>query len=64
MIDKNNHFTTFGKLIVSYLQYRSDILRLNVEPNLMKVAEAKKTFEQLKKNIKKGIYVQVLKVLV
>jgi len=52
VIDKKNQFTTFGKLIHSYLQYRSDVLRLNVEPNLMKVAEAKKTFEQLKKQPK------------
>ena len=52
VIDKNNKFTALGNLIVSYLQHRSDVLRLQVEPNLMKLAEAKKTFEALKKKLK------------
>ncbi|MGQ0827566.1 MAG: DUF7687 domain-containing protein [Bacteroidota bacterium] len=52
VIDKKNKFTPFGKLIVSYLKHRSDIIRTEVEPNLMKVAEAKKTFDSLKKKLK------------
>lgn len=52
VIDTKNQFTVFGKLIHSYLQYRSDVLRKDVEPNLMKVADAKKVFEQLKKQLK------------
>jgi hypothetical protein len=34
------------------MQHRSDTLRLNVEPNLMTVTEAKKTFNSLKKKLK------------
>ena len=52
VIDRSNKFTALGNLIVSYLQHRSDVLRLQVEPNLMKLAEAKKTFEALKKKFK------------
>src|SRR5258708_30992194 len=52
VIDKNNKFTVLGNLMVAYLQHRSDTLRLQVEPNLMKLAEAKKTFEALKKKLK------------
>ena len=55
VIDKNNKFTALGNLIVSYLQHRSDVLRLKVEPNLMKLAEAKKTFEALKKKLKPSV---------
>lgn len=40
VINANNNFTEFGKLIHSYLQHRSDSLRLHIEPNLMKLAEA------------------------
>lgn len=49
LIDTNDKFTDYGKLIVEYLQHRSDILRTYVEPRLMKVAEAKTLFEKLQK---------------
>jgi len=52
VINANNNFTEFGKLIHSYLQHRSDSLRLYVEPNLMKLAEAKQTFEELREKLK------------
>lgn len=52
VIDKDNSFTEYGKLMVGYLQHRSDILRHEVEPRLMKVDEAKRTFEKLKKQYK------------
>jgi hypothetical protein len=52
VINEKNQFTAFGKLIHSYLQYRSDVLRKDVEPNLMKVDDAKKIFEQLRKKLK------------
>jgi hypothetical protein len=52
VIDKNNKFTLLGNLIIEYLQYRSHVLKLEVEPNLMKVEEAKKTFQDLKKKLK------------
>lgn len=48
VVDESNKFTEYGELIVSYLQFRSDILRAYVEPRLMKVAEAKGLFEKLK----------------
>lgn len=48
LIGKNEKFTEYGKLIVAYLQHRSDSLRTYVEPRLMKVAEAKILFEKLK----------------
>jgi len=52
VIDKNDKFTAYGNLIVAYLQHRSDVLRHEVEPRLMKVDEAKKLFEKLKKQYK------------
>lgn len=52
IIDKNRQFTDFGNLIIAYMKYRSDILTNQVEPNLMKVAEAKKIFTQLQKKLK------------
>ena len=52
VIDKNNKFTIYGNLIVAYFQHRSDVLRHEVEPRLMKVDEAKKLFEKLKKQYK------------
>ena len=52
VIDKNNKFTPWGNLIVSYLEYRSDVLRSKVEPNLMNLDEAKKTFDALRKKLK------------
>lgn len=52
LIDKSDKLTSYGKLIVDYLQHRSDVLRKEVEPNLMKVAEAKKLFDKLKKQLK------------
>lgn len=52
VIDKNDKFTEYGKLIVDYLQHRSDVLRHQVEPQLMKVDEAKKLFENLKEQYK------------
>ena len=52
LIDKNDKFTDYGKLIVAYLQHRSDVLRTYVEPRLMKVDEAKKLFAKLKKQYK------------
>ena len=52
LIDSNNELTEFGKLVQSYLQHRSDCLRLYIEPNLMKLAEAKQTFEELREKLK------------
>lgn len=52
VIDEKNKYTPFGNLIVSYFQHRSDIIRKKVEPNLMKLSEAKKTFLALKKKLK------------
>lgn len=52
VIDKQNQFTSFGKLIVTYLQHRSDYLQIQVEPNLMHLAEAKQTFEKLREELK------------
>ncbi len=52
VINMTGKFTDFGALIVAYLQHRSDVLRHEVEPSLMKVDEAKKTFEKLKKKYK------------
>lgn len=52
LISKSNEFTSYGKLIVSYLKYRSEVLNDIVEPNLMKVAEAKATFEKLMTQLK------------
>ena len=51
VIDKHNKFTDLGDLIVSYLQHRSDVLRLQVEPNLMNRTKAKKIFEILQKKL-------------
>lgn len=48
VIDKNDKFTAQGNHIVAYLQHRSDVLRHEVEPRLMKVEEAKMLFEKLK----------------
>jgi hypothetical protein len=52
VIDTNNKFTPLGNLIVEYLQHRSDCLKQDVEPNLMKVADAKKLFYDLKQRLK------------
>ncbi len=52
VIGKDNTFTPLGELIVSYLQHRSDVLRKDVEPNLMNLAEAKKMFEELHEQLK------------
>lgn len=52
VIDNNNKFTALGNLLVSYLQHRSDVLQQHVEPNLMKLADAKKTFEELLNKLK------------
>jgi hypothetical protein len=52
VIDEHDRFTAYGNLIVAYLQHRSDVLRHEVEPRLMKVDEAKRTFEKLKKQYK------------
>lgn len=52
VIDQKNQFTALGRLIVDYLQHRSDCLGLQVEPSLMKLAEAKSTFEELREKLK------------
>ena len=52
VINQENEFTNLGNLIVSYLQHRSECLRISVEPNLMKLAEAKQIFEGLKEKLK------------
>ncbi|MFN0050227.1 MAG: hypothetical protein ACKVOU_13975 [Cytophagales bacterium] len=52
VIEKGNRFTALGALMVSYFQYRSDILQKQVEPNLMNLSDAKKTFEELHEKLK------------
>lgn len=49
IVDNNDKFTPFGKLIVDYMQYRSDVLTDFVHPNLMDKEEAKDVFYNLKK---------------
>jgi hypothetical protein len=51
LIDQNNNFTELGNIIVEYLKYRAEVLTNSVEPNLMKVAEAKKLFTKLQKKL-------------
>ena len=52
IINSDNNFTELGELVVSYLQHRSDVLRNQVEPNLMKLEEAKNIFETLRLKLK------------
>lgn len=47
VIGENNQFTDFGKLISDYLTHRAAVLNTRVEPNLMKVVEAKEVFTKM-----------------
>jgi len=51
LINSDNNFTELGELVVSYFQHRSDVLRNQVEPNLMKLEEAKNVFETLRSKL-------------
>lgn len=44
--------TAFGKLLISYFQYRADALNNEVQHNLMDKNEVAKEFERLKKELK------------
>lgn len=48
ILDQNDKFTEFGRLIVSYMEYRSILLIEIVHPNLMDKEEAKELFYSLK----------------
>jgi hypothetical protein len=52
IVDANDKLTEFGTLLIAYFKHRSDVLQDVVEPSLMKVAEAKKLFSSLKKQLK------------
>ena len=52
IVDANDKLTEFGTLLIAYFKHRSDVLQDVVEPSLMKVAEAKKLFNSLKKKLK------------
>ena len=52
IVDANDKLTEFGTLLIAYFKHRSDVLQDVVEPSLMKVAEAKKLFSILKKQLK------------
>ncbi len=45
IIDKN---TTYGELIIAYIDYRAEVLETIVAPNLMNREQAKAEFEQLR----------------
>jgi hypothetical protein len=44
--------TAFGELLLAYFEYRADVLNGAVEPMLMNVDEARRTFARLKKECK------------
>jgi hypothetical protein len=52
IVGTNDKLTEFGTLLIAYFKHRSDVLQETVEPSLMKVAEAKKLFNSLKKQLK------------
>jgi hypothetical protein len=52
IVDSKGKLTEFGTLLTAYFKHRSDVLQEIVEPSLMKVAEAKKVFNSLKKQLK------------
>jgi hypothetical protein len=51
IIGDNSILTELGELIVAYFKHRSDVLRIHVEPNLMKLEVAKEAFEKLKEKL-------------
>lgn len=50
--DKKNDWTDYGKTLIGYLEFRSDVLMKHVEPNLLDAKKAKALFKQLKKEYK------------
>lgn len=48
VVDENGSLTELGNLIIDYFSYRRDVLIADVEANLMRVAEAKEVFNNLK----------------
>src|SRR3989442_1787904 len=44
VINEKDQFTSAGKLLYAYFQHRADVLNKQVEPNLMKLVEAKRIF--------------------
>lgn len=51
ILNQNDEFTEFGRLIVSYMEYRSMLLIEIVHPNLMDKEEAKELFYSLKSRL-------------
>jgi hypothetical protein len=49
---KNDEWTSFGKSVEEYFQYRKQVLNEQVKPNLLDAKSAKKLFRTLKKEIK------------
>jgi hypothetical protein len=52
VISADDTFTEYGQLLIDYFTHRKDVLTKDVEPNLMKAAEAKELFDRLKKQLK------------
>lgn len=46
--DEHDHPTEFGKTLHEYFHYRADVLNRFVEPRLMDVEEAKRTFQDVR----------------
>jgi len=52
LIGENDQLTPFGIVLIDYFKYRADVLNNFVKVNLMDAAEAKKTFEDLRAQLK------------
>lgn len=51
LVENNNKFTDYGRLLIEYMEYRAEILTEIVEPNLMDKDSAKELFRRKKKEI-------------
>lgn len=51
IVDESETLTEFGRILIAYFQYRAEKLNAEVSVNLMDAAEAKKTFEALRKEL-------------
>lgn len=52
IVNDDNQLTDFGQTLISYFEYRASQLNEFVSINLMSVAEARTTFEELRKELK------------
>lgn len=52
IVDDLDELTEFGQMLLGYFQYRANILNDEVSRNLMNAAQARQTFEKLRRRLK------------